>query len=234
MVMRAVAPRRKTTTALGATLALVSVFAFPVSPATALELPEPPPKETLPEVQTLEVSGDYELTFTREMPQVVISEEWLAKEAAKKAAAEEAARQAAAEEQARQVAEAQAQTFKNVPVGAGAAGLVQAALAQQGVNQDCTDLVQNSLAAIGLTQRRDQGGFDLGTGIWQYDGFGTRVDINNLAPGDILVYGNAGTGTHVAIYIGDGKAVHGGFNGSTVVASKDSAYQALTGAIRVR
>jgi len=121
----------------------------------------------------------------------------------------------------------------NVPLRPGAQGLVDAALAQVGVvSQDCTDLVQNSLAAVGLTTRRDQGGYDLGTGIWQYDKFGTRVSIDAIAPGDILVYGNAGTGTHVAIYMGDGKAVHGGFAGKTVVAGVNTAHQPLTGAIR--
>lgn len=163
-----------------------------------------------------------------------------AKAEAERKAAEEAARIEAQklEEQraAAQSAEAaRSQSSSNpvdVPAGQGAQGVVAAAKAQLGVQQDCTDLVQNSLAAVGLTTRRDQGGFDLGTGIWQYDKFGSRVSLDSLAPGDILVYGNAGSGTHVAIYIGDGQAVHGGFKGSTVIAGMDSAYQPLTGAIR--
>ena len=134
---------------------------------------------------------------------------------------------------ARSAAPAGPAVASNVPLRPGAQGLVDAALAQVGVvSQDCTDLVQNSLAAVGLTTRRDQGGYDLGTGIWQYDKFGTRVSIDAIAPGDILVYGNAGTGTHVAIYMGDGKAVHGGFGGRTVVAGVNTAHQPLTGAIR--
>lgn len=163
-----------------------------------------------------------------------------AKAEAERKAAEEAARIEAQklEEQraAAQSAEAaRSQSSSNpvdVPAGQGAQGVVAAAMAQLGVQQDCTDLVQNSLAAVGLTTRRDQGGFDLGTGIWQYDKFGPRVSLDSLAPGDILVYGNAGSGTHVAIYIGDGQAVHGGFSGSTVIAGVDSAHQPLTGAIR--
>lgn len=119
----------------------------------------------------------------------------------------------------------------DVPAGKGAEGIVAAALAQVGVAQDCTDLVQNSLAAVGIATRRDQGGFDLGTGIWQYDGFGSRVSLDALAPGDILIYGNAGSGAHVAIYIGNGQAVHGGYNGSTQVAGVSSQLP-LTGAIR--
>lgn len=121
----------------------------------------------------------------------------------------------------------------DVPAGVGASGVVTAALAQLGVRQDCTDLVQNSLAAVGLTQRRDRGGYDLGTGIWQYDKFGSRVSIDTLAPGDVLVYGNARSGAHVAIYIGNGQAVHGGYSGNTVVAGVHSLRIPLTGAIRV-
>lgn len=173
--------------------------------------------------------------------------------AAEKAAAEaEAARVAAelaeaervaAEERARVEAEALAEESEaaqssgrtaaaaDVPAGQGAEGIVAAALAQVGVNQDCTDLVQNSLAAVGLIARRDQGGFDLGTGIWQYDRFGARVSLDALAPGDVLVYGNAGSGAHVAIYIGNGQAVHGGYSGTTKISGIESNHP-LTGAIR--
>ena len=110
--------------------------------------------------------------------------------------------------------------------------IVAAAEAQVGTPQDCTDLVQNTLAAVGLTTRRDQGGYDLGTGIWQYDHFGPRIALSDIQPGDILVYGNAGTGAHVAIYIGNGQAVHGGFNGNTVIYSQYITKHQLTGAIR--
>ena len=124
-------------------------------------------------------------------------------------------------------------TIPNVPsTGALADRIVAAAKAQVGVPQDCTDLVQNTLAAVGLTARRDQGGYDLGTGIWQYDHFGPRVALSDIQPGDILIYGNAGTGAHVAIYIGNGQAVHGGFNGNTVIYSQYITKHQLTGAIR--
>lgn len=102
----------------------------------------------------------------------------------------------------------------DIPAGAGAQGLVSAALAQVGVNQDCTDLVQNSLAAIGLTTSRLKGGPDLG--VHSFAAFGKHVTNGNYAPGDILMWGNY----HTAIYIGNGQAVHGGFGGNrTVVAS---------------
>lgn len=127
----------------------------------------------------------------------VLEQERLKAEAEAKAA-EEAAAAAAAEKVSPKVAD--------IPAGVGAQGLVNAALAQLGTSQDCTDLVQNALAAIGATQRRDQGGYDHGVGdFYQY---GTVVTSGDYAPGDILVWGG-----HVAIYIGNGDAVHGGWNG---------------------
>ncbi len=197
--------------ALCSAASLLLLFALP-SPSYAAPIgSEIPPEAIELPTQKLKVSGDYELAIApRDVPTVTSYAEIQAAEAA-----------------------LEPQVYANVPQGVGAQGLVDAALSQLGVAQDCTNLVQNSLAAIGLTQRLDQGGFDLGTGIWQYDGFGTRVDINSLLPGDILVYGNAGSGAHVAIYIGDGQAVHGGFSGNTVIAAVHYTPGYLTGAIRV-
>lgn len=159
-------------------------------------------------------------------------------EADKNAEAAAQAARSAASSQARSGSQAAAATpssptVPNVPsTGALADRIVAAAKAQVGVSQDCTDLVQNTLAAVGLTARRDQGGYDLGTGIWQYDHFGPRIALSDIQPGDILIYGNAGTGAHVAIYIGNGQAVHGGFNGNTVIYSQYITKHQLTGAIR--
>lgn len=124
--------------------------------------------------------------------------------------------------------EPQSVVYADVPSGAGAAGLLQAAYAQLGAAQDCTALVERSLRAIG------HGVGDLGTAIWQYDAFGTRVSTDALAPGDILIYGNARSGAHVAIYAGNGQAVHGGMwgQGGTIVAGVHFPFEALTGAIR--
>lgn len=100
-----------------------------------------------------------------------------------------------------------------VPAGVGAGGLVNAALAQVGVYQDCTDLVQNALAAIGLTERRDQGGYDHGVSDFFRYGASTPYvhGTTALAAGDILMWPGA---PHVAIYIGNGQAVHGGWGAS--------------------
>lgn len=213
------APMKIALTSFTTTLVLTLSVTIPSQTAEALV----PEEERTTQIQQLRT---HENTLEQNIPvdigEIEVSQEWLI--------AQEAARVA---EENRIKNENTPQVFRDVPSGVGAQGLVAAALAQLGVQQDCTDLVQNSLAAIGLTERRENGGYDLGTGIWQYDRYGTRVDISQLAPGDILVYGNAGSGTHVAIYIGDGQAVHGGYSNNTVIAGVHTAGHPLTGAIRV-
>src|SRR5690606_1807927 len=92
--------------------------------------------------------------------------------------------------------------------------IVSAAYSELGVAQDCTDLVQNALAAVGLAERRDQGGYDHGT--VSLSGFGYAITDGQWAPGDILGWPGY---PHVAIYIGGGQAIHGGMGGSTIVSS---------------
>lgn len=84
-----------------------------------------------------------------------------------------------------------------------------AALSQLGVRQDCTRLVTNSLAAVGIYFHSAPHGYlSLGT------------IVSNPQPGDIIVYNDGGIGMpHVAIYIGNGQAVHGGWLGTTAIAS---------------
>lgn len=166
---------------------------------------------------------------------VVLERERAEEEAAAEAEAQAQAEEAAAA-QARQATTTETSTsgavtsesviYQDVPSGAGAQGLLAAAVAQLGDWQDCTALVERSLRAIGHPVG------DLGTAIWQYDPYGTRVSINALAPGDILIYGNARSGAHVAIYEGNGIAIHGGFPGGTVRAGVHAAWEPLTGAIR--
>lgn len=115
----------------------------------------------------------------------------------------------------------------DVPAGVGAQGIVAAAYAQLGVGQDCTDLVQNSLAAVGLATRRDQGGYDHGP--WSLASVGVPVTNGEWAPGDILGWPGY---PHVAIYVGDGLAVHGGMGGSTVVASATGYFGTPTYVVR--
>lgn len=102
---------------------------------------------------------------------------------------------------------AAARTAFDIPAGAGADGIVNAAYAQLGISQDCTDLVQNSLSALGIVSSRLNGGPDLGTSVGTWAQFGYVVTDGSYAPGDILIW----PGYHVAIYVGNGSAVHGGW-----------------------
>lgn len=77
-------------------------------------------------------------------------------------------------------------------------GLAGAALAQLGVAQDCTAMVENALRSIGIPVG------DLGPA--QFAQFGTSV--GDIQAGDILIYPG-----HVAIAISPTEAVHGGLNG---------------------
>lgn len=112
---------------------------------------------------------------------------------------------------------------KDVPAGKGAAGLVAAALAQVGDYQDCTAVVERALRAIGYSVG------DLGTLTGQYTPYGKLVTSGGYAPGDILIW----PGNHVAIYIGNGQAVHGGWNGSTVVAGLSTIHGYPSAVVRV-
>jgi cell wall-associated NlpC family hydrolase len=95
---------------------------------------------------------------------------------------------------------------------AGVSGSVvaNAALAQVGAKQDCTALVRRAIAAAGI-------GY---TGMGNLFKLGPTISMSQASPGDIIYYSNGGTGSaHVAIYIGGGRAVHGGWSGyNTVVA----------------
>lgn len=100
-------------------------------------------------------------------------------------------------------------------VGSGVgATIAAAAYAQLGVMQDCTALVSNSLAAAGIYYH----GWPAG-----YLSLGRTESAAEAVPGDLLYYDNAGAGVpHIAVYVGNGQAVHGGFNGGTTAVA--SAY----------
>lgn len=89
------------------------------------------------------------------------------------------------------------------------ATISSAAMGQLGVAQDCTALVTNALRAAGINHHG-----------WpaSYLGLGTQVSAAQAKPGDLVYYADGGMGTaHIAVYIGGGKAVHGGWNGGTTV-----------------
>jgi len=90
--------------------------------------------------------------------------------------------------------------------GKGAA-IASAAYAQLGVPQDCTALVTNSLAAVGIHFHDWPAG---------YLTLGTVIPASQAQAGDLAYYANGGTGmAHIAVYVGNGMAVHGGWNGGT-------------------
>lgn len=53
---------------------------------------------------------------------------------------------------------------------------------------------------------------------WQYYWYGYPVSYAQARPGDLVYYRNGGGGlAHIAVYLGNGWAVHGGWNGYTTV-----------------
>ncbi|MFA5607930.1 MAG: NlpC/P60 family protein [Leucobacter sp.] len=146
-----------------------------------------------------------------EVDSAILEAERKEKEAEEAAARAAEAAQTSGTATATAAAAPAAPSGQDVPAGAGAQGIVSAALAQLGQYQDCTALVERSLRAIGIPAG------DLGTQIYEYTGLGgTLVTSGDYAPGDVLIW----SGRHVAVYIGNGQAVHGGYGGNqTVVAS---------------
>lgn len=109
-------------------------------------------------------------------------------------------------------AAAPAATPTPAPASGKGAAILSAAMAQLGVMQDCTMLVTNALRAVGINFHDWPAG---------YLSLGTVVPASQAQPGDIVYYANGGMGlAHIGVYAGNGKAVHGGWNGNqTVVAT---------------
>lgn len=76
--------------------------------------------------------------------------------------------------------------------------IVNAALSLVGsTGYACNQVVDYALSAIG----------------WSGSYFsGEEVGLEGMVPGDVIIYPS-----HYALYVGDGKAVHGGYNGSNVI-----------------
>ncbi|MDN3481770.1 NlpC/P60 family protein [Arthrobacter sp. APC 3897] len=101
---------------------------------------------------------------------------------------------------------------ESAPAASGTAAIIAAAAyAQLGVSQDCTMLATNSLAAAGINFHDWPAG---------YLSLGSTVSASEAVPGDLIYYADGGMGmAHIAVYVGNGQAIHGGFNGnSTVIA----------------
>lgn len=96
----------------------------------------------------------------------------------------------------------------SVPVSGKRAAILAAARAQIGVAQDCTMLVTNSLKAVGINFHD-----------WPAGYLSLGPVTTNPQPGDLIYYaqGSPGGPAHVAVFSGNGKAIHGGFNGNSTV-----------------
>lgn len=95
--------------------------------------------------------------------------------------------------------------------------IAQAALSQVGRYQDCTMLVTNALKAVGI---------DFHGWPEEYAQLGSYT--NNPVPGDIIIYSG-----HIALYIGDGQAVHGGWLGNQTVVTSVECDKPLIGYVHV-
>ena len=100
-------------------------------------------------------------------------------------------------------------------VSAGAAASIDKAYSLIGQSMDCTALVSYALAARGINFHGWPEEYANVPG-------GQIVTDGSLQPGDILIYASTGGWNggahydHVALYVGNGQAVHGGWNGYTV------------------
>ena len=100
-------------------------------------------------------------------------------------------------------------------VSAGAGASIDRAYSLIGQSMDCTALVSQALAARGINFHGWPEEYVNVPG-------GHVVTDGSLQPGDILIYANTGGWNggahydHVALYVGNGQAVHGGWNGHSV------------------
>lgn len=161
-----------------------------------------------------------------------------AKAAAKKKAADEAARKAAAEEAASRSAEretlsASASTSVSAPASGSVATVIAFLKAQVGDAYVMGGTGPNSWDCSGLVQAAfKQAGVDLPRVSGDQSTAGTPVSLSNLAVGDILYWGSAGSAYHVGVYIGDGQYLDAANPSKGVVIQDLSGYPA-SGAVRV-
>ena len=87
--------------------------------------------------------------------------------------------------------------------------IVKAAYAQLGEKQDCTRLVSDSLLAAGINFH----GWPI-----EYFSLGYEIPASQAKAGDLIYYANGGGGlAHIAVYVGNGMSIHGGWHGNTVL-----------------
>ena len=171
---------------------VVKVNPVQTVPAKATVAPVAPKAEVKKEVAAPKVEAKKEVAAA---PKAEVKKEAPVATAAPNVAAKPAAPAAAATTQA-------ASSNKG-------AAIYQAALAQLGRYQDCTMLVTNALKSVGINFHDWPAG---------YMSLGTVVPASQAQPGDLIYYANGGLGmAHIAVYAGNGQAVHGGWLGNQTV-----------------
>ena len=171
---------------------VVKVDPVQTVPAKAIVAPVAPKAEAEKEVVAPKVEAKKEVAAA---PKAEVKKEAPVATAAPNVAAKPAAPAAAATTQA-------ASSNKG-------AAIYQAALAQLGRYQDCTMLVTNALKSVGINFHDWPAG---------YMSLGTVVPASQAQPGDLIYYANGGLGmAQIAVYAGNGQAVHGGWLGNQTV-----------------
>lgn len=102
--------------------------------------------------------------------------------------------------------------------------VLQSALNMVGSHMMCDDLVTTALVNAGMITGEAPSIFMNGSlyniGVYQFPSVGQFISAGEAVPGDLVYYDNGGYGSsHIAVYAGNGQAVHGGWNGMNVVVS---------------
>lgn len=102
--------------------------------------------------------------------------------------------------------------------------VLQSALSMVGSHMMCDDLVTTALVNAGMITGEAPAIFMNGSlyniGVYQFPSVGQFISAGEAIPGDLVYYDNGGYGSsHIAVYAGNGQAVHGGWNGMNVVVS---------------
>ncbi len=94
--------------------------------------------------------------------------------------------------------------------------VAKAALARVGQQLSCDDLVSYALMDAGRISGGDNW---MGTvGVYYFPTLCTQIPASQARQGDLVYYSDGGAGSpHIAVYLGGGEAVHGGYNGLNVV-----------------
>jgi cell wall-associated NlpC family hydrolase len=179
------------------------------APATTLEV-ESSVEAPISAASTIAITFEKPAVTTTPAPVVLVEEEPAPVEVEEAEPAPAAVQPAAAPKVTAKVTTASAPTAAPAASASGkGAAILSAAYAQLGVTQDCTMLVTNSLAAVGINFHDWPAG---------YLSLGRTVSAAEAQPGDLIYYADGGAGmAHIAVYAGNGQAVHGGYNGNQTV-----------------